>query len=214
MESKQGKVMAKLPVFNLEKIAVSEIELSDQVVETPYKAYLIKDAVVYYLAGQRQGTHAVKNRSQVSGSTRKPWKQKGTGRARAGSTKSPIWRQGGVVFGPKPRTYAISMNKKVRKQALRSALAGKIRNEQVVIIDHLELESHKTKNFQTTLSQLECPQALIVVDTLPRNLELAARNLPEVQVINYRSLNVYKLLRYEKVIFVKEALTAIEQRLL
>lgn len=206
--------MAKLPVFNLENTAVSEIELSDQVAETPYKAHLIKESVVHYLASQRQGTHAVKNRSQVSGSTKKPWKQKGTGRARAGSTKSPIWRQGGVVFGPHPRDHSISINKKVRKQALRCALAEKIRNAQVVILDHLQLESHKTKAFQSTLSQLECPHVLIVVDELPRNLELAARNLPNVQIINYRSLNVYKLLRYKKVIFVKEALTAVEQRLL
>ncbi len=206
--------MAKFPVLGFDKTSVSEIEFSDQVVETPYHPHLIKDAVVYYLAGQRQGTHATKTRSQVSGSTKKPWKQKGTGRARAGSVKSPIWRQGGIVFGPIPRDHSKSMNKKVRKQALRSALAEKMRNNQVLVVEHLQLENHKTKAFQAILSNLECSQTLIVVDDLPRNLSLATRNLSQVQVINYRTLNVYKLLRYEKVIFVKDALPIVEKRLL
>ncbi|MBF0279589.1 MAG: 50S ribosomal protein L4 [SAR324 cluster bacterium] len=206
--------MAKLPVLNFDKASVSEIEISEDVTETPYHPSIIKDAVVHFLAGQRQGTHSTKTRSQVSGSTIKPWKQKGTGRARSGSTKSPIWRHGGIVFGPVPRDHSKSMNKKVRKQALCSALAEKIRNNQVVVIEHLDLQDHKTKKFQTILTKLECQHALIVVDELPRNLSLASRNLPEVQVINYRTLNVYKLLRYKKVIFVKEALSAVEERLL
>ena len=206
--------MAKFPVINFDKDTVSEIEFSDQLIETPYHPHLIKDAVVYYLASQRQGTHSTKTRSQVSGSTKKPWKQKGTGRSRAGSTKSPIWRQGGVVFGPQPRDHSQSMNKKVRKQALRSAFAEKIRNNQIIVIDHLKLESHKTKAFQAILSNLECLQVLIVVDELSNNLSLAARNLSQVQVINYHTLNVYKLLRHEKVLIVQEALTSVEQRML
>lgn len=206
--------MANLPVLNLEKAEVSQIELSKKISETPYHPYLVKDAVVAYMAGKRQGTHATKARSQVSGSTRKPWKQKGTGRARAGSVKSPIWRQGGVVFGPQPRDYSKSMNKRDRKHALRSAIAEKIRLNQVIVLDNLELESHKTKAFQAILSNLECPKALIVVEELSKNLELASRNLPTVEVVSYHSLNVYRVLRYEKVIFVKEALTAVEQRLL
>lgn len=206
--------MAKLPVLNLEKSPVGEIEISDQITDTTYHPYLIKDAVVGYLAEIRQGTHSTKGRSEVTGSTKKPWKQKGTGRARAGSVKSPIWRHGGVAFGPKPRDYSKSMNKRDRKHALRSALAEKIRSEQVIVMEHLRLESHKTKAFQAVLSNLECPKVLIVIDELPENLNLAARNLPKVEVINYHTLNVYKVMRYEKVIFVKEALTAIEQRLL
>jgi large subunit ribosomal protein L4 len=206
--------MAKFPIFHFDNTAAGEIEFSDQLLETPYKPHLIQEAVAHYLAGQRQGTHATKARSQVSGSTRKPWKQKGTGHARIGSTKSPIWRQGGVVFGPHPRSHAKSINKKARKQALCSALAEKIRNNQIMVLNHLQLEDHKTKLFQAILVNLECPQVLIVVDELPRNLQLAARNLPLVQVINYHTLNVYKLLRYAKVIFIKNALSAVEQRLL
>ena len=206
--------MAKFPIIHFDKTAAGDIEFSDQLLETPYKPHLIQETVVHYLSGQRRGTHATKARSEVSGSTRKNWKQKGTGRARVGSTKSPIWRQGGVVFGPRPRSHAKSINKKVRKQALCSAFAEKVRNNQIVILDHLELEDHKTKMFQAILANLECPQVLIVVDELPRNLQLAARNLPKVQVINYHTLNAYKLLRYEKVIFVKNALSAVEQRML
>ena len=206
--------MAKFPVLHFDKTPAGDINVSDQLLETPFKPHLIQEAVVHYLAGQRQGTHATKTRSQVSGSTRKLWKQKGTGRARMGSTKSPIWRHGGVVFGPHARSHAKSINKKVRKQALCSAFAEKARKNQILVLDHLQLEDHKTKMFQAILANLECPRVLIVVDELPRNLQLAARNLPRVQVINYHILNVYKLLRYEKVIFVKNAISAVEQRLL
>ncbi len=207
-------MMAKLTVINFDKTAAGEVEFSDTVMETPYQPHLIQETVVHYLAGKRQGTHATKARSDVSGSTRKPWKQKGTGRARAGSTKSPLWQQGGIVFGPHPRDHAKSINKKVRKKALQSALAEKFRNDQVLIVDHMSLETHKTKAFHAILSKLECLHVLIVVNELSENLERAARNIPKVEVVNYRSLNVYRLLQYEKVIFVKDALTAIEQRLL
>ncbi|MBF0287212.1 MAG: 50S ribosomal protein L4 [SAR324 cluster bacterium] len=206
--------MAKLTVLNFDKTTAGEVEFNDQVMETPYHPHLIQEAVVHYLTGKRQGTHATKTRSEVSGSTRKPWKQKGTGRARAGSTKSPIWKQGGIVFGPHPRSHSKSINKKVRKKALQSALAEKFRNDQVLVLDHMSLETHKTKAFYTILSELKCLHVLIVVDEASDNLERAARNIPKVEVVNYRALNVYRLLQYEKVIFVKDALTAIEQRLL
>ncbi len=205
--------MAKLEVLSLNKEVTGAVELSEEISNMPYKPYIIKEAVVHYLAKIRQGTHATKGRSQVSGSTRKPWKQKGTGRARAGSVKSPIWRQGGVVFGPTPRSHSKSINKKVIKQALKSAIAEKIRNKQVIVVDNLDLENHKTKNFSKTLDNLECSKSLIVVDSISKNLALASQNLATVEVIHFRSLNVYKVLKYEKVIFVRNALLSVEKRI-
>lgn len=206
--------MAKLQVLQANNQSAGELEFSDAIAETPYQPYIIKDVVVRYRAGQRQGTHATKTRGQVSGSTKKPWKQKGTGRARAGSVKSPIWRQGGVVFGPHPRDHSISINKKVRKKALQSALAEKLRNNQILILDAINLESHKTKEVKKIFNQLGCSAALVVVDVISRDMELASRNLVDFHVISYRSLGVYELLRHEKVIFLKEALSAVEKRLL
>ncbi|MGK5090739.1 50S ribosomal protein L4 [Deltaproteobacteria bacterium TL4] len=206
--------MAKLQVLHLDNTSAGEMEFSDSIAETLYHPYIIKDAVVEFRAGIRQGTHATKDRGDVAGSNVKPWRQKGTGRARAGCTRSPLWRHGGTVFGPHPRDYSIKINKKVRKKALQSAFAEKMRNQQILILDDLQLESHKTKTFKQSLDQLGCSAALVVVDDMSKNLVLASRNIPGVQVITHRSLNVYQLLRYEKVIIAKEALAALEKRLL
>ncbi|MBF0353171.1 MAG: 50S ribosomal protein L4 [SAR324 cluster bacterium] len=206
--------MAKLQVLHLDSKAAGELELSDQFLGTEYHPYIVKDAVVQYRAGLRQGTHSTKTRKEVNGTTRKPWKQKGTGRARVGTTKSPLWRHGGIVFGPHPRDYSIQINKKVKRKALRSALAEKIRLQQIVIVESMDLETHKTKSFSEKLKQLGCASALIVVDNISPNLELASRNMPDVHVISQRSLGIYEVLRFEKVVFEKSALAAVEQRLL
>lgn len=206
--------MAKVSIVNWEKAEVGELDINEQLIDTPYHPYVIKDAVVQYQAELRQGTHSTKTRSEVAGGGRKPWRQKGTGRARAGTASSPIWRHGGIVFGPQPRDHSISINKKVRKKALRSALAEKIRNQQVFVLDEVVIDEPKTKLLKQKLSNFEAKNVLIVVDEVSKNISLAARNLKEVEVINYRSLNVYKLLYFEKVVFAKNALTAVEQRLL
>lgn len=140
--------MARLQVLYTDNSVAGEMELNDSIAETPYHPYIIKDVVVQYRAGLRKGTHSTKGRGEVSGSTHKPWRQKGTGRARAGSVKSPIWRHGGVVFGPQPRDHSIRINRKVRKQALVSALAEKIRNEELLVLESIEMKNHKTKLFK------------------------------------------------------------------
>lgn len=206
--------MAKVTIVNWEKAEVGELDLNNQLIETPYHPYAVKDAVVHYQAGLRSGTHSTKTRGEVAGGSKKPWRQKGTGRARAGTARSPIWRHGGIVFGPQPRDHSISINKKVRKKALCSALAEKMRNRLLYVLDNVDLEEPKTKLLKQKLDNLECSNVLIVVDEVSKNVSLAARNLKGVEVINYRSLNVYKLLLFEKVVFAKNALTAVEQRLL
>jgi large subunit ribosomal protein L4 len=206
--------MAKLQVLRWDNTTSGDFELDDKVSNTPYRPYIIKDAVVQFRASLRQGTHSTKTRGEVSGSTKKPWKQKGTGRARAGSIKSPVWRQGGVVFGTKPQNNYTGINKKVKKSALQSALAEKIRTNQVLILEDIQFGTHKTKDLKKGLDVLGCSSALIVVDQVSKNLELASRNLKAVHVLSYRSLNVYELLRFQTVIFEKAAISAIEQRLL
>ena len=205
--------MAKLEVINWKKESVGEIDLSDAIAETPYYPHLIKDSVVCYLASKRQGTASTKTRSEVSASNRKPWKQKGNGRARAGRASSPIWRKGGVVFGPKPRDFSKSINKKVLKKALSSALAEKFRADNLIVLDQAELESHKTKKFCSILEKLNCERTLIVThDTHPK-LRMASKNLQKVEVINHRSLNVYRLLKYSTIIFEKDVIPVLESRL-
>ncbi|MGA1599196.1 MAG: 50S ribosomal protein L4 [bacterium] len=205
--------MSKLQTLNLEQASVGEIELDDSIVETPYHPQAVKDTVVQFLAAKRQGSHSTKDRGEVSYSTRKLYRQKGTGNARAGSAKSPIRRHGGTTFGPKPRDYSFKLNKKVRSLALRALFAEKLRQDQVMILESLELPDHKTKNFRAMLDQWGVQKALIVVDEPPTNLVRAARNLPDVHVVSHRSLNVYEMMRFPKVIFVKSALEALKERL-
>jgi large subunit ribosomal protein L4 len=205
--------MAKLQTLSLENTQIGEIEIDDQIVETPYHPNSVKDTVLQFLAKQRQGTHSTKDRGEVSYSTRKLYRQKGTGNARAGSAKSPIRRHGGVVFGPKPREYNFKLNKKVRSLALRSLFAEKLRHNQILVVDNLELADHKTKNFKAVLDKLQVEKVLIVVDNPSENLARASRNLQNVHVLSYRSLNVYEMMRYPKVVFVKEALEALKERL-
>lgn len=205
--------MAQLNVVKLDKKKAKPFELDEKVAEAVFNPFLIKDVVVYQQAKLRHGNHASKTRSMVIGSRHKLFRQKGTGSARAGDRKSPIRRGGGVAHGPHPRSHSIRLNKKVRKAALRSAIAEKIRQEKLMLLDTFELDSHKTKDLRQVLTGLEVGKALIVVEDIGRNLELASRNLPDVEVVHHGQLNVYNLLRYDKTLMTRGAMEAIQERL-
>ena len=205
--------MANLSMINQKNKASGEMEVKDCILETPYHPQAVKQAVLSYLASRRSGTHSAKTRSEVSFSSKKLYRQKGTGNARSGSAKSPLRRHGGVVFGPSPRDHSMRMNKKFRKLALLSALSEKFRRNEVMVLDQLELSDHKTRNLKKILDALDASKVLIVSDDVSDNLRLASRNLQEAHVVSQRSLNVYELMRFPKVIFVKEGLEALDSRL-
>lgn len=205
----------KLSVLNTDGKKVDTLEVAKQWEDVPLAKQAIKDSVVYYLANRRRGTAKAKDRSEVNFSTRKPWQQKGTGRARAGTASSPLWRKGGVVFGPKPRDFSIDLPKKVRRLALKSALGGKVRNKEIIIIDKFDVDKPKTKLAIKCLENLESgPKALIVVKGINRNLQLSVRNIPGVDLSRACDLNTYVVLEHGKLIVEKEAWGELENRLL
>ncbi|HIO11868.1 MAG: 50S ribosomal protein L4 [SAR324 cluster bacterium] len=206
--------MATIKTVDTGNKAAGEIEIDDSILETPYHRKAVSEVVRQFLAANQQGTHSTKNRSEVAYSTRKLYRQKGTGSSRAGSAKSPIRRHGGTIFGPQMRSHAFRLNKKTRRLATRSVFAEKVRQDGVLVLDSLTLTDSKTRNLKALLTKLELPaKVLIVADEVSDNLRLASRNLPEVHVLSYRSLNVYEMMRYTKVIFVKDALEAYKERL-
>jgi large subunit ribosomal protein L4 len=205
--------MGQVSVIKMDRSKAEPLELSDGLTEAPYNPFLIKDAVVYQRAKLRQGTHATKTRSQVSGSTRKLYRQKGTGNARAGDRKATQRRGGGVVHGPVPRSHDIKLNKKVRKAALRGAVAEKLRQGALVVLEAIEPTSHKTKDFAGWLQGLDALEAMIVTHEIGDNLALAARNLPSVVVVHHGQVNVYNLLLYDKVLVTRDAMLALQERL-
>ena len=206
--------MATIKTVDTGNKAAGEIEIDDSILETPYHRKAVSDVVRQFLAANQQGTHSTKNRSEVAYSTRKLYRQKGTGSSRAGSAKSPIRRHGGTIFGPQMRSHAFRLNKKTRRLATRSVFAEKVRQDGVLVLDSLTLTDSKTRNLKALLTKLELPaKVLIVADEVSDNLRLASRNLPDVHVLSYRSLNVYEMMRYTKVIFVKDALEAYKERL-
>ena len=206
--------MAKLKTFDIGNKAAGEIEIDNSILETPYHKIAVSEVVRQFLAANQQGTHATKNRSAVAYSTRKLYRQKGTGSARAGSAKSPIRRHGGTIFGPQPRSHSFRLNKKTRRLATRSVFAEKVRQDGVLVLESLELVDSKTKNLIAMLVKLKLPdKVLIVTDDISDNLRLASRNIPDVHVLSYRSLNVYEMMKHNKVIFLKEALEAYKERL-
>lgn len=184
----------KISVKNLDNESVKELELPDAVFGYPYKEHLIHEAVRAYLAARRRGTHKVKNRSEVSGSGRKLWRQKGTGRARVGDIRTPKWRKGGVVHGPRPRSHATRMSVGEKKSALKSALSRKLAEQALVVLDNLDLSSHKTRDLVGRLQGLGVDGKTLLVDRLDNvNLERAARNNPEVKTVDALSVNVYDI---------------------
>ena len=203
--------MAKVSVLNMEGKQVDEIELNDAVFGVEVKENLVHQAVLSQLANDRQGTQKAKTRSEVSGGGRKPWRQKGTGHARQGSTRSPQWTGGGVVFAPKPRDYSVKMNKKEKQLAMKSALSSKVAENKLVVVDKLDLQEAKTSVFAKILAKLSAPKALVVTKDKNNNVVLSANNIPTVKTTVANSLSVYDILKYEKLVLTKEAVAAIEE---
>ena len=203
--------MANVSVFNMEGKEVGTMELNDAVFGVEVNEHLVHLAVVAQLANKRQGTQKAKTRAEVSGGGRKPWRQKGTGHARQGSTRSPQWTGGGVVFAPTPRDYTIRLNKKEKRAALKSALTSRVQNGQFVVVDELKFEEIKTKNFKAVMNNLKVSKALVVLNENDQNTVLSARNIPEVKTALVNTINVYDILKYNTVVATKAAVASIEE---
>jgi len=203
--------MANVSVFNIEGNEVGTIELNDAVFGVEVNEHLVHMAVVQQLANNRQGTQKAKTRSEVRGGGRKPWRQKGTGHARQGSTRSPQWTGGGVVFAPTPRDYSFKINKKEKRAALKSALTSRVLENKFIVVDEFNLSEIKTKRFQEVLNNLKVNKALVVLEEGNVNAEASARNIPAVKTVRSNTLNVYDILKYNTVIATKAAVATIEE---
>jgi large subunit ribosomal protein L4 len=204
--------MAKVSVYDMSGKQVGDIELSDNVFGVEVNEHLIKLAVTGYLANKRQGTQSAKTRSEVSGGGRKPWRQKGTGHARQGSTRAPQWVHGGVVFAPKPRDYAVKMNKKEKAAAFRSVLTARVQDEKLMVLDALKLDEIKTKKFAEMIDALKVENSALVVYTGEnQNAVLSARNLANVKTVSAEQVSVYDVLKYDTLILTSDAVKAIEE---
>lgn len=206
--------MPMADVYNIKGEKISTINLNDEIFNVEVRTHLLHDMVNMQLARRRAGTASTKGRSEVSGSTRKLWRQKGTGRARVGTIRSPIRRGGGVIFGPKPRDYGCKVPKKVRRQALKIALTTKCQDNKLMILNNFDLETIKTRDFVKVMSNLSIKNVLIVTHEKNANLELSSRNVPGVKVLGHEGLNVYDILRYENLVLLESAIPKIEERLL
>ena len=203
--------MANVSVYNMEGKEVGTMELNDAVFGVEVNEHLVHMAVVARLANKRQGTQKAKTRSEVSGGGKKPWRQKGTGHARQGSTRAPQWKGGGVVFAPTPRDYTIRLNKKEKRAALKSALTSRVNENKFVVVDELKFDEIKTKSFKAVMDNLKVSKALVVLDTNDQNTVLSARNLPEVKTSLVNTINVYDILKYNTVVATKAAVASIEE---
>jgi large subunit ribosomal protein L4 len=203
--------MAKVSVYNMDGKQVGEIELNDSVFGVEVNAHLMHMSVVQQLANKRQGTQSAKTRAEVRGGGRKPWRQKGTGRARIGSIRAPHWTGGGIVFAPKPRDYSFKLNKKEKQAALKSALTTKVNDAKFIVVDDLAFDTIKTKNMTKVLENLKVDKALVVLDKNDKNVVLSARNLPNIKTAQTNSISVYDILRYDQFVITKAAVSAIEE---
>ena len=203
--------MANVAVYNMEGKEVGTMELNDAVFGVDVNEHLVHMAVVAQLANKRQGTQKAKTRSEVSGGGRKPWRQKGTGHARQGSTRAPQWTGGGVVFAPTPRDYTIRLNKKEKRLALKSALTSKVQENKFLVLDELKLDAVKTKEMKKVLDNLKVDKALVVIGNDSENVVLSARNIPGVQTASVNTINVYDILKYNTVIATKSSVASIEE---
>jgi len=204
--------MPKVAVYNIEGKQVEEIELSDSVFGINPNGHVLHQAVVMQQASLRSGTHKVKGRSEVRGGGRKPWKQKGTGRARQGSIRSPQWKGGGIVFGPTPRSYSFKLPKKVRRLAIKSALSSKVIANEIIVLDTLSMSAPKTKEFANILSKLNVDRkALVVAPEYDNNVALSARNIPGVKFVQADGINVLDVLVHDKLIITKDAVQKVEE---
>ncbi|MBR5377384.1 MAG: 50S ribosomal protein L4 [Lachnospiraceae bacterium] len=203
--------MANVSVYNMEGKEVGSMELSDEVFGVKINENLVHQAVLKQLAANRQGTQKAKTRSEVSGGGRKPWRQKGTGHARQGSTRSPQWTHGGVVFAPVPRDYTFKMNKKEKRIALKSALTSRVQDNKFIVLDELKLDEIKTKKFQEVLDALKVDKAIVILDSLDKTAILSARNIPDVITAQVNTINTYDIMKYSTVIATKAAVEKIEE---
>ena len=203
--------MANVSVYNIKGKEVGSIELNDAVFGVEVNEHLVHMAVVNQLANNRQGTQSAKTRSEVSGGGRKPWRQKGTGHARQGSTRSPQWTGGGVVFAPKPRDYSFKMNKKEKRAALCSALSSKVAESQIIVLDEFKLDEIKTKKFVEVMNNLKASKALVVLEGENKNVVLSGRNIPTVKVTATNEINTYDVLKYETLVVTKAAVEKLEE---
>ena len=203
--------MAKVSVYNMEGKEVGTIELNDAVFGVEVNEHLVHMAVVQQLANNRQGTQKAKTRSEVSGGGRKPWRQKGTGHARQGSTRAPQWTGGGVVFAPVPRDYSFKINKKEKRAALKSALTSRVLDNKLIVVDELKFDEIKTKKFQAVMDNLKVKKALVVIADNDEKVTMSARNIPTVKTALVNTINVYDILKGDTLVLTKEAVAKIEE---
>ena len=203
--------MAKVAVYNMEGKEVETMELDDAVFGVEVNEHLVHMAVVQQLANNRQGTQKAKTRSEVRGGGRKPWRQKGTGHARQGSTRAPQWTGGGVVFAPTPRDYSFKLNKKEKRAALKSALSSRVAENKLVVVDELKFDTIKTKDFAKVLSNLNVDKALVVLNDNDTNVVMSAKNIPTVKTASTSTINVYDILKYNTVVVTKDAVNTIQE---
>lgn len=203
--------MANVAVYNMSGAEVGSIELNDAIFGVEMNKHVMHMAVIQFLANKRQGTQSAKTRAEVRGGGRKPWKQKGTGRARQGSIRSPQWVGGGVVFAPKPRDYSFKLNKKVKRLALKSALTSKVVDNKFIVLDELRLNEIKTKEMKKVLDALKVKKTLVILGTDDKNIILSSRNIEGVKTASVNTINPYDLLKYETCVVTKEAIGKIEE---
>ena len=203
--------MAKVAVYNMEGKEVDKIELNDSIFGVEVNEHLVHMAVLQQLANNSQGTQKAKTRSEVRGGGRKPWRQKGTGHARQGSTRAPQWTGGGVVFAPTPRDYSFKLNKKEKRAALKSALTSRVSENKIIVVDELKLDSIKTKNFVQVMNNLKVEKALVVLNDMDTNVIASAANIPTVKTTQTGELNVFDVLKYDTVVVTKAAVATIEE---
>jgi large subunit ribosomal protein L4 len=204
--------MATLDVYNVNREKISQVEVDDAVFAAEVKEHLFYDVIRMQLNRRRAGTHSTKTRAEVSGGGKKPWKQKGTGRARSGTSRSPVWRGGGIAFGPKPRSYEIKVPKKVRRAAMCSALTLKVQQEKLLVLDAIAMTEIKTAAFVAMLDKLQAGNVLIIADA-DQNLQLSSRNVQQVKVLPPEGLNLYDVLQYDELYITQTSLKAIERSL-
>ena len=203
--------MATVAVYNMQGAEVGKMDLNDAIFGVEVNEHLVKMVVTAHLAAERQGTQKAKTRSEVSGGGRKPWKQKGTGHARQGSTRAPQWTGGGVVFAPVPRDYTIKLNKKEKRAALKSALTSRVQENKFIVVEELKFNEIKTKNFKNVLNNLKVNKALVVLSESDENAVLSARNIADVKTAQVGTINVYDILKYNTVVASKAAVASIEE---
>ena len=203
--------MANVAVFNMQGKEIGKIELNDAVFGVEVNENLVHQAVVAQLANMRQGTQKAKTRSEVSGGGAKPWRQKGTGHARQGSTRAPQWTHGGIAFAPVPRDYEVKMNKKEKRAALKSALTSRVQEDKFLVLDEIKFDEIKTKAFQAMLDALKAEKALVILDSMDQAAILSARNIPSVKTTQINSINTYDVMKFDKVITTRKAVEKIEE---